>query len=41
MERLEVDVITGEIKTIPLTREEIDTLLAQVVPQETPQPTQE
>ena len=29
MERIEVNVATGEIKTIPLTREEIDAFLAQ------------
>jgi len=29
MERIEVNVITGEVKTIPLTQEEIDAILAQ------------
>ena len=29
MERIEVDVQTGEVKIIPLTQEEIDAILAQ------------
>lgn len=34
MERIEVDVITGEIKVIPLTQEEVDIRLAQVIADE-------
>jgi hypothetical protein len=29
MERIEVNVTTGEVKVIPLTKEEIDAILAQ------------
>ena len=36
MERIEVNVMTNEVKTIQLTQEEIDAILAQ----QTTQPTQ-
>lgn len=39
MTRIEVNVATGEVTTIPLTQEEIDALLAQQ-PTEPTQPTE-
>ena len=34
MNKIEINVQTGEVKTIPLTQEEIDALLAQQQPTE-------
>jgi hypothetical protein len=41
MERIEVNVITGEQKTIPLTAEEIAEIQSRPQPEPAPEPTAE